>query len=468
MIELRNHYNLCMQEYHMKLLSPHSSGARIKPGSQVGFLAHQCSRRLCLGLVFITMIVSGCAPKPQMYLMPTPVVYEGALVDPFKHLGDNQQSTEMSIYYATNRSPRYIGETVMYGNGFDSTLHLGMATARFGYPETTWDELHAFSTSTGSREPLPVTITRVEEIAQVDKGNTSGRDGITALQTDFFARINAELAEVVDKEIMVYVHGAKVDFNNAAILTAEVDHFAGRDFAGIAFSWPSHQNILHYLMRTDVKRANNSSSALSNLLELLARHTDAEQINILAYSAGGKVVSKALFELRGLYPELNEQELKHKFRIGSVVFVAADIEVDVFLERIAAISEFSRQVVVSISDLDNALQAAKKFMGGSDRVGSVEAEEVEDQFFAKHSFNNVEVVDVSIGRELRGFDIVGHHYWYRHPWMSSDIIFLMRTDLPPSRRGLSETDRKRIWYLSEDYPVMIRKVAKKELGGQWQ
>jgi hypothetical protein len=42
-------------------------------------------------------------------------------------------------------------------------------------------------------------------------------------------------------------------------------------------------------------------------------------------------------------------------------------------------------------------------------------------------------VDVSRHKEVRGFDIGGHHYWYRyrHPWMSSDILFLLRTNLPP-------------------------------------
>lgn len=36
-----------------------------------------------------------------------------------------------------------------------------------------------------------------------------------------------------DKEIMVYRHGTKVDFRNAAILTSEVEHFAGRDFVSL-------------------------------------------------------------------------------------------------------------------------------------------------------------------------------------------------------------------------------------------
>jgi len=77
------------------------------------------------------------------------------------------------------------------------------------------------------------------------------------------------------------------------------------------------------------------------------------------------------------------------------------------------------------------------------------------------------LTDVSKGQEIRGFDITGHHYWYRHPWMSSDIIFLMRTNLPPHRRGLSATELEGIRYLAEDYPEKIKNAAEIELGGQW-
>jgi hypothetical protein len=51
--------------------------------------------------------------------------------------------------------------------------------------------------------------------------------------------------------------------------------------------------------------------------------------------------------------------------------------------------------------------------------------------------------------------------------MSSDIVFIMRTDLPPSRRGLSPAELEGIWYLSADYPDKIRKAAEVELKGQW-
>ena len=106
-------------------------------------------------------------------------------------------------------------------------------------------------------------------------------------------------------------------------------------------------------------------------------------------------------------------------------------------------------------------------MGGTFRAGSSEAEQIEEDFIVSHHLSNVEIIDVSFGQEVRGFDITGHHYWYRHPWMSSDIIFLMRTGLPPHKRGLSPAEMEGIWYLSLDYPEKIKRAAEVELKGTW-
>ena len=38
------------------------------------------------------------------------------------------------------------------------------------------------------------------------------------------------------------------------------------------------------------------------------------------------------------------------------------------------------------------------------------------------------------------------------PRMSGDIMFLMRTNLPPDRRGLSPSEMRGDWYLAEDFP----------------
>jgi len=399
--------------------------------------------------------------------MPTPVIYYESQVDPFKHLKPAQKKTTEQVYYATNRTSLGRDGIFAYGNNRDSKIHLGKATIRMGAPDTHWEDLSKASLSQNQSEPIPIVLEQINEQTVLPEDDLTAHYKLTPDQTAFFESIDADLAEANDKELMVYVHGTKVDFANSTILTAEIDHFAGRDFVSVAFAWPSHQNIFHYLIGTDVRRAQESSSALKSLLVLLSEHTSAEQINVLSYSAGARVTSKALLELRQLYGVLEQSELKEKLRIGSVVFAAADVEIDVFLQRIVPISEIAQQVVITVSDNDNALLAAHKFMGGSDRVGSAEAEDAEETYIVEKELSNVEIIDVSIGQNIRGFDIVGHHYWYRHPWMSSDIIFLMRTDLPPSRRGLSAAEQEGIWYLSPDYPEKIRLSAEIELKGHW-
>ena len=392
-----------------------------------------------LALIVVSTL-PGCTSHKTTTMMPAPVVYHNSVIDPFAHLAEAQKSTTIEVFYATNRVPEAKQDEQKYGNSIDKQIHLGVATIHMGDQGSDWNDLYEYSLSEKQISPMPIQLEKTIEMAEMPTGLATG-PGVLSLELQAFVdSINKEISSAIDKEIMVYVHGTKVDFAESAILTAEIDHFTRRDYVGVAFAWPSHQNILAYLTGTDVKRALDSSEALQRLLVLLAEHTDAEHINILSYSAGARVASKALFDLRQSFADLNPEQLKEKFRLGAAGFAAADVTVDVFLERMPSISSLAKQVVITVSDNDNALNAARKYMGGAVRAGSAEAETMEEEFIISKHMSNVEIIDVSIGQEIRGFNITGHHYWYRHPWMSSDIIFLMRTDLPPAHRGLSSAE----------------------------
>lgn len=421
-------------------------------------------RHVVIPALTSVLLVACSSPKP-LTLMPPPVIYHDGIIDPFAHLRDNERSTRSRIFYATNRHPLPQRVDTRYGNGVSSSIHFGEAVVRMGGSHERWEDLVVSSLATARDNPVPLTLESVSETARAPIRGT--RAPLDAGQRRFAEDINRELHQAIDKEIMVYVHGTKVDFTNAAVLAAEIDHFAGRDFVGVAFSWPSHQNILYYLSRIDVRRARHSSEALAEVLEFLATHTCARRINVLSYSAGGKVASKALAEMRNSHSDLDAAAMRRKFRLGSVVFAAADVGIDTFLERLPAISECAEQVVLTVTDDDNALKAAERYMGGKTRVGELSAEKTEEDFIVSHHLRNVEIIDVSHGSQVRGFDITGHHYWYRHPWMSSDIVFLMRTDLPPHRRGLTRTELEGIWYLAPDYPRKVRAAAGLELISQW-
>jgi len=77
------------------------------------------------------------------------------------------------------------------------------------------------------------------------------------------------------------------------------------------------------------------------------------------------------------------------------------------------------------------------------------------------------VLNVSLGQGERGFDIGRHDYWFRHPWVVSDVLLAVRGRLPPDRRGLEHAPAHGVWYLSPDYPERVRDVALREIGPRW-
>jgi esterase/lipase superfamily enzyme len=430
-------------------------------------------------LIALTLLqLAACAAPTQLEMMPTPALYQDNMVDPFAHLPLSKQSTSMEVFYATGRNAIDNGSSsaTTYGNTVDSQVHFGRALVSFGEGQLQWDELHRASLSADRSQQIAVHLDSVAPMSSIAKTIVPADPDTSKYSAppeyhpglqSFFDAINAQLAQTNTQELLIYVHGTKVDFLNAVTLTAEIDHFTAREFVSLAYDWPSHQNILDYVIGVDKERAINASYQLKNTLILLAEHTNARKINLLCYSAGGRVTSRALHELRQENPKLDIEVLKARYRIGTVVFAAADVEVDRFLERLPDIASLSDQTLITISDADNVLENARKVMGGADRVGSMAAEDLEKSFISSHSLRNVAIVDVSLTKDIRGFDIEGHHYWYRHPWMSSDILFLLLTDQSPERRGLSPSKDTGIWYFSPEYPAAIRQAAQRELS-DWE
>ena len=54
----------------------------------------------------------------------------------------------------------------------------------------------------------------------------------------FAKLINSKLALSRQKEVLIYVHGYKVVFDNPILVTTELWHFLGYDGVAIAFAWP--------------------------------------------------------------------------------------------------------------------------------------------------------------------------------------------------------------------------------------
>ncbi|MGM0659284.1 MAG: alpha/beta hydrolase [Pseudomonadota bacterium] len=406
-----------------------------------------------LYLLVVPLLVAGCGTSPNVSLMPTPVVYTELGIGPLDAVPPGERWAPRMVYYATTRERSQGWQRIEYDNRKGEMVRLGAALIGFGTEDLEWEDLRELSSvADRANDEIPLSIAGIVETGRWRIGETPDPEALSV----FFSMLNNSIDRASDDELLIYVHGAKVDFYNATAFAAEMDHFMRRDMTAMAFAWPSRQNIVAYGTGMDVARAYRSAESLTDLLEMLARHSDAEKINIVSWSAGGRLVTRALKTLSERHPELSSAEWTRRFRIGTVYYAASDVPRAEFLDELDALERVSDRIIVTVTDNDGALKLARRFMGGGYRLGDRRGELSPGQFEQLMEAESLEVIDVSMGAQERGFDISGHRYWLDHPWASNDVLLAVRSDLRPEERGLVQSELPFLWFIPPDYPQRLR------------
>ena len=410
---------------------------------------HPLNRWIAFATSFLLLASCSSKPTPQS-LMPTPVMYLNGEINPFSHLPASEKRNDIEVFYSTNREP----DGQHYGNQVDSVLRFGTARVELGKDGETWETLEDASTQHPRKRPIPVRLVESREF-----GTTKNKKAIQ----QWAARIDLAVRKTATRDIVIYIHGAKVGFYHSCAFAAEIDHFGGRDFTAVAFDWPTHQEIFSYVDGVDVDHARRSSTRLAEIIRLLADRTSADRIHIVSWSAGARVHSRALAELGSS----GIRSARSRYRLGVMAFAAGDVPASDFLDRLPAIHGLSERVLVYMSDADEALKWAARLMGGGRRLGFEPTKLSNEELTAFKTFPRLEAIDTSLGKKKRGFDITGHRYWFQHPWVNSDLILALRTGEKASKRGLSPASIKGIWYLPSEYPKEIGGIARQLTGGSW-
>lgn len=394
--------------------------------------------------------------------MPTPVLFSEMEAGPLDHVPEQQRWNPRRVYYATTREREDDLQRINYGNSESDVVSVGMTMIGFGGPNLSWSDLNDYSRRADRPEIVDLSIAGLFEIGHFVPGDDDDEvQDVGGTVSWLMADMNASIESARDRDLLIYVHGAKVNFYNANAFAAQLDHFMGRDMTSLAFSWPTRQNIVAYGSGGDVRRAYRAAPALASLLELLARNTAARRIHVICWSAGGRVVTTALAQLHARYAS-DGQDLRERFRIGTVYFAAADVPGDEFLDTLPALNDLANRIVVTVSSNDGALKMARTIMRGGSRIGQRDQDLSPEQLDVVMAADRLEVVDVSLGWEGRGFDITGHRYWIDHPWASSDMILAVRTDLGPKQRALAETPLELLWAIPPDYRDRLRRNLTRE------
>lgn len=406
-----------------------------------------------------TFILIGCQPK--VYLMPAPI---GIDPDGFVfELSDNEKDNNL-LYtlYATNREPF---ENPFKSNKYSilpsDSLRLGYVVHRVGHENMDWDDLRVESLKGVRSEDLLIEQVWSREMAHYDltenmRHNLDQAEG-------FFYKINQVIEKMYDKDLLVYVHGANCNFYRATAQGAQYFHFTGHNSLVLTFSWPSAENLLKY--KIDVLHAKQTIPAFAQLIETLAQKTNAEKINILAYSAGAQVVAPGLAYLRDLYPDLEPYEIKKLLRIGEVYLAAPDTAFVPFIDRYMKFKDIVDRTTINLNRNDTVLRLSA-MQNGISRLGRPNINELSEEqgraiVEALHN-DKLDVLNVGDSKALK---LGGaHDSWYTHPWVSNDLLLLMLLNASPEERGLEEYrlgNGETGYYFPENYDQIIKEILEK-------
>jgi len=401
-------------------------------------------------VLLAVLALAGC--QPTVYLMPTPEVLRTGQSDPFVTNPEEALSPEVQLAYATNRLPAADSGRWPYLTLFDQRLRLGFATVRLGGKTVSPEELHAASTAAEREFALPLSLVSTREQAAVP---TERKPALTREAKLFFDQVNAALKRSRDPDITIYLHGANNNFYRASAQAAQYAHFTGRNSVVMLFSWPSAESLLRYAV--DVNNARRTVPVFARLLELLAEHTDARYIDVLAYSAGAQVLSPALAELRAQYPEQDEASLQERFRLGEIYFAAPDVDFSKFLRDLSTYDGMVQHVTLALNPNDSVLAFAQRHHGVS-RAGLPDPDELTEQetrlvkkAFREMAFDLLWIEPGAIPGLARG----AHDFWYNHPWISTDVLIQLLFQVRPEQRGLTlfeDVEGRRVWTFGPDYP----------------
>ena len=266
--------------------------------------------------------------------------------------------------------------------------------------------------------------------------------------------VNQALEKSIDKDITIYVHGANTGVYRASAQAAQYHHFTGQNSVVMVYLWPSAENILAY--GTDAQHALKSSPAFAKLLTLLAQHTHAKNINILAYSAGAQIISPAL-DIIGKY---TPEDKRKDYRLGEIYYAASDIGVDTFIKHLKNYYDMPRSITMAINRHDRmlAIAAWRNKISRLGRPDVADLSEEKNQWLQSASkLPELTIIKVS-AETVSDMRTSSHDFWYSHPWVSSDILTMFLFHKSPKERGLVETvTEKNIHYskFTADYPQRI-------------
>lgn len=161
---------------------------------------------------------------------------------------------------------------------------------------------------------------------------------------------------------VIYVHGFNNTFSEGLYRIAQLTHDLDLPGVAVHYSWPSAGNPLGYVHDRD-----SATFARDGLEELMVEVSKAGADNILlvAHSMGTAVAMETLRQVA----IRNDRRLID--RLGGVVLISPDLDVDVFRAEARVVGELPQPFVIFGSDRDKLLNLSARITGQPERLGNL-------------------------------------------------------------------------------------------------
>jgi len=405
--------------------------------------------RVMLGAAFLALVglLAGCAGDEIAHsTMPAPIRMRDARFDFARHVApEDRASNVLPVLFATLRAPAPEGAPERYLARAGSAVRLGVAHVELGEPAWSFEDLAASDRTSTLETPRPARVVAVEEFGPV---------GGTADEA-FIAAIDRQVLRSPTGEVVIYIPGYRVTFNQVITLMGAWAHYLGRSSAVVAFSWPTGTQWWNYV--TDCRRARAHIPAIARLVALVAERSKATRLNLIAFSCGSPLLAEALVSLRERHPGEDHAALQRRYRIANAIFVAADIDLTTFARaHLPALLDVARRTEVYISEDDLALKVSG-WLARASRLGRPRLQELTREDLETLASNErlvgIDVAGVYGAHEMGG--IRGHGYWVANQRVSSDVLLSMVYPFDPAWRGLVHQPGLGMWTFPEDYPQRV-------------
>ncbi len=405
-------------------------------------------------------LVAGCAHRPR--LPDAPNLYRESAASNYQSVPEPLRTRRTAVLYATDRRRESADGALSYGSERSHEIDFGLATVAMG-EDSTWETLVNASQSGQRSTPFYMELLNIEVRGQspprrgvIMQGEGWIEDPQFVRETQeaaaqFHALLEEQLSLTPRKDVFVFVHGYNNKFESAAYRAAQIWHFVGREGVPAMFTWPASSGGLLRGYTQDRESGEFAVSHLKAFLRNIASSPQVRKIHLIAHSRGTDVLVTALKELHVEYRG-GGRSTRGELKLGQVVLAAPDMDLDVFIEKLAAerLALAPEQLTLYVSRGDKAIGVAEWLFRSRQRIGRVGVEDLDPQTAAVMEHHPTTSV-VNVTARTQGS---GHDYFLTSPAALSDLILVLRDGRRPGAehgRPLIDGDAG-FWELRDGYP----------------